>query len=173
MKILITGTSRGIGKAVAIRFLSLGYEVVGIDILPSSIKNEKYCHFEGDIAKKEQLPDIEDIDYIFNNAGSQNGPDDINTNLVGTINVTEKYLSSPVLKGILFNASASAPVASEADSASFAAFFPAVLLFEALFHLGVASYWWGNALARVGPMIICMVYYFSGKWKTRKLLTES
>ena len=47
------------------------------------------------------------------------------------------------------------------------------LLFEALFHLGVASYWWGNALARVGPMIICMVYYFSGKWKTRKLLTES
>ena len=108
MKILITGTSRGIGKAVAIRFLSLGYEVVGIDILPSSIKNEKYCHFEGDIAKKEQLPDIEDIDYIFNNAGSQNGPDDINTNFVGTINVTEKYLSSPVLKGILFNASASA-----------------------------------------------------------------
>ena len=46
------------------------------------------------------------------------------------------------------------------------------LLFEMLFHLGVYSYWWGNALARVGPMIICMVYYFSGKWKTRKLLTE-
>jgi putative MATE family efflux protein len=46
------------------------------------------------------------------------------------------------------------------------------LLFEMLFHLGVNSYWWGNALARVGPMIICMIYYFSGKWKTRKLLTE-
>ena len=47
------------------------------------------------------------------------------------------------------------------------------LLIEAIFHLGVASYWWGNSLARVGPMIICMVYYFSGKWKTRKLLTEA
>jgi putative MATE family efflux protein len=46
------------------------------------------------------------------------------------------------------------------------------LLFEMLFHLGVYSYWWGNALCRVGPMIICMIYYFSGKWKTRKLLTE-
>ena len=46
------------------------------------------------------------------------------------------------------------------------------LLFEYLFHLGVYSYWWGNALCRVGPMIICMIYYFSGKWKTRKLLTE-
>ncbi len=46
------------------------------------------------------------------------------------------------------------------------------LLFEWLFHLGVYSYWWGNALCRVGPMIICMIYYFSGKWKTRKLLTE-
>lgn len=46
------------------------------------------------------------------------------------------------------------------------------LLFEKLFHLGVYSYWWGNALCRVGPMIICMIYYFSGKWKTRKLLTE-
>ena len=46
------------------------------------------------------------------------------------------------------------------------------LLFERLFHLGVYSYWWGNALCRVGPMIICMIYYFSGKWKTRRLLTE-
>ena len=108
MKILITGTSRGIGRAVAIKFLSLGYEVVGIDILPSSIENEKYTHFEGDIASKEQLPDINDIDYIFNNAGSQNSENDIATNLVGSINVTEKYLSSPSLKGILFNASSSA-----------------------------------------------------------------
>ena len=47
------------------------------------------------------------------------------------------------------------------------------LLFELLFQLGVASYWWGNALARVGPMIICLIYYFSGKWQTRKLLTET
>lgn len=108
MKILITGTSRGIGQAVALRYLSLGHDVVGLDILPSSIENEKYQHFVCDISKKEQLPDISDIDIIFNNAGVQNSGDDISTNLVGTINVTEKYIDYPQLKSVLFNASASA-----------------------------------------------------------------
>ncbi|MBE6135729.1 MAG: SDR family oxidoreductase [Erysipelotrichaceae bacterium] len=108
MKILITGTSRGIGQAVALRYLSLGHDVVGLDILLSSIENKKYCHFVCDISKKEQLPDISDIDIIFNNASVQNSGDDISTNLVGTINVTEKYIDSPQLKSVLFNASASA-----------------------------------------------------------------
>ena len=108
MKILITGTSRGIGRVVALRYLSLGHEVVGIDLLPSSIENEKYTHFVGDIREKSQLPDMNDIDIIFNNAGVQNSENDISTNLIGSMNVTEKYLSSPVLKSILFNASASA-----------------------------------------------------------------
>ena len=108
MKILITGTSQGIGRAAALRYLSLGHHVVGLDILPSSIENEKYQHFVCDISKKEELPDISDIDIIFNNAGVQNSEDDISVNLLGSINVTEKYLSSKNLKSILFNASASA-----------------------------------------------------------------
>ena len=116
MKILITGTSRGIGKAVALRYLSLGHEVIGIDILPSSIENPKYRHFVGDISKIEQLPDIDNVEILFNNAGVQNKVDDISVNLVGTINVTEKYMDSPVLKSILFNASASAHTGFEFSS---------------------------------------------------------
>ena len=108
MKVLITGTSRGIGKAVVERFLSLRHEVFGIDILSNSINNEKYRHFVADISKKEELPEIEDVDIIFSNAGTQNGEDDISNNLLGSINVVEKYLSSPNLKSILFNASSSA-----------------------------------------------------------------
>ena len=108
MRIIITGSSRGIGKSVSEYFLDKGFEVFGIDLLESSINHEKYRHFVGDISKIDQLPDIEDVDYIFNNAGLQNSKDDIANNLKGTINVTEKYAFQNHIKSVLFNASASA-----------------------------------------------------------------
>lgn len=107
MKVLITGSSKGIGLAAANRFLKLGHEVIGIDLLPSNIDHPNYHHFIADISKKKQLPDIKDINIIFNNAGKQNDHD-IDNNLVGTINVTEKYAFQDQIKSVLFNASASA-----------------------------------------------------------------
>ena len=44
MKILITGSSRGIGKAASLYFLEKGFEVYGIDLLPSSINDDNYHH---------------------------------------------------------------------------------------------------------------------------------
>lgn len=108
MKVLITGTSRGIGLAVAKRFLDESHEVIGLDLLPSSINNPHYQHYVCDIKKKNSLPNIEGINIIFNNAGLQNSKDDIDNNLKGTINVTEKYGFQDTVKSILFNASASA-----------------------------------------------------------------
>jgi len=107
MKILITGTSNGIGEAVAKYFLEKGHTVFGIDRLKATINHQKYQHFIADISKKSQLPDIKEIEIIFNNAGTQN-EDDLKNNLVGTINVTEKYAFQPAIKSVLFNASASA-----------------------------------------------------------------
>lgn len=107
MRVLITGTSRGIGLAVAKRFLKEGHEVFGLDLLPSNINDKNYHHFVCDISKKKSLPDIDDIEIIFNNAGLQNSKDDIDNNLKGTINVTEKYGYQESIKSILFNASAS------------------------------------------------------------------
>ena len=107
MRVLITGTSRGIGLAVAKRFLKEGHEIFGLDLLPSNINDSKYHHFVCDISKKKSLPELNDIDIIFNNAGLQNCKDDIDNNLKGTINVTEKYGFEPSVKSILFNASAS------------------------------------------------------------------
>ncbi len=107
MKILISGTSKGIGKALANRFLLEGHEVIGIDILPSSISNKNYQHFIADISDEKTLPDIKDINVLINNAGVQN-KNDIDVNLKGTINVTKKYAFQNKIKSVLFNASASA-----------------------------------------------------------------
>lgn len=115
MKILITGSSKGIGKACVERFLLEGFEVVGIDLLPSDIYNPHYQHIVCDIKNFNSLPDIENIDFLFNNAGLQNSSDDIDNNLKGTINATKKYGFQKSIKSILFNASASASTGFEFD----------------------------------------------------------
>ena len=106
MRVLISGTSNGIGLALAKRFLKEGHEVFGLDILPSKIDDEKYHHFIVDISK-DDLSDIEDINILVNNAGVQN-KNDIDVNLKGSIRVTQKYAFQKEIKSVLFNASASA-----------------------------------------------------------------
>lgn len=109
MKVLITGSASGIGLASAKKFLDLGHEVYGVDLLPSKIENSHYHHFIADIKDKDSLPNLEDMEIIFLNAGSQNSSDDIANNLLGTINTVEKYvLTSKSLRSCLFSASSSA-----------------------------------------------------------------
>ena len=108
MKIIITGASGGIGKAVTERFLTLGHEVYGLDVKEATVEHPAYRHFTVDITDAAALPEIPDAEIVFNNAGTQNG-DDIANNLLGAVNVTEKYaFGSGKLQSVLFNASASA-----------------------------------------------------------------
>ena len=109
MKVLVTGTSKGIGKSIATKFLEEGHDVIGFDIQKSSINNKNYTHYIQDICN--ELPDIADIDILVNNAGIQEG-DVIKVNLEGTINVTEKYIN-PNIKSIVFITSTSATTGSE------------------------------------------------------------
>lgn len=39
-------------------------------------------------------------------------------------------------------------------------------------HMGVIGFFYGNALARLAPVVIGVGYYLSGKWINRKLLVE-
>ena len=55
MKVLISGTSRGIGLEVAKKFLNNGYEVYGLDLNQSALQDPKYHHFVCDIKNKDFL----------------------------------------------------------------------------------------------------------------------
>lgn len=47
------------------------------------------------------------------------------------------------------------------------------LLFYHVFHQGVQSYFWGAAFCMLVPGIISFIYFISGKWKKKKLLSET
>ena len=112
MKILITGSSQGIGKAIAEKFLSEGHDVIGIDRNPSTIDNNSYEHHICDVRDYEGLPQVQDVEILINNAGVQN-EDDINVNLKALIHITEKYGVQQNIKSILNIGSASAHTGSE------------------------------------------------------------
>lgn len=112
MKVLVTGSAEGIGKAIALKFLKEGHNVIGIDLNSSSIEHSSYTHIQGDICDKT-LPDIQDVEILVNNAGVQESGKDIDVNLKGTISITEKYGIQEKIKSIVFIASASATTGAE------------------------------------------------------------
>lgn len=113
MKVLITGTSRGIGRAAALRFLREGHVVIGLDIAGSTIEDPAYTHLIADISDPASLPAIDGVEILINNAGVQESGRDIDVNLKGTIFVTEKYAFQDAIRAVLFNASASASTGAE------------------------------------------------------------
>ena len=112
MKALVTGSSAGIGLAVAREFLKNGCQVMGLDIHPAGLEHPGYTHIQTDILTGE-LPDISDIDILVNNAGVQQSGRDIDVNLKGTMRVTEKYAFHEGIRSVLFMASASARTGAE------------------------------------------------------------
>ena len=112
MRVLITGTSSGIGREIADKFLEEGHTVTGIDRREESIQKDGYTHICMDIRDKAKYPELEPFDIVINNAGVQN-EDDIDVNLKGTIGINEKYGIHPGIKAVLMIGSASGHNGSE------------------------------------------------------------
>ena len=112
MKVLITGTSQGIGKAIARIFLENGHDVIGIDRNESAVDHPSYQHLKHDVRDIDNIPEMNDIQILINNAGTQN-EDDIEINLKSLIRLTEKYGIQKNIRSILNVGSASGHTGAE------------------------------------------------------------
>ena len=107
MDIVVSGTTTGIGHAIAERYLAEGHSVWGYDICAASIEHPSYTHVQEDMrtgtAHEPVAPHV-----LVCNAGTLEDSEAIDVNLVATIRFAERFLESPRLRSVVFIASASA-----------------------------------------------------------------
>lgn len=109
-KVLITGTTFGIGKETVKKFLKKGYSVIGIDIMPASIIAPYYRHHQVDVRDFNSLPDYDDIEIVVNNAGTVDETIAMDVNYNGYVNIIRKYCYQNSLKCLINVASISGHV---------------------------------------------------------------
>lgn len=107
LSVVISGTSSGIGKAIARRFLREGHHVVGFDVAGPSIDHPCYEHVVHDV-RDEVTAQVASPHILVSNAGTLEEADAIDVNLKGAIRFVEHFVDSPSLRSVLFVASASA-----------------------------------------------------------------
>lgn len=103
MKFLISGTSKGLGKSIAIALLSEGHLVHGLSRSPSTLNHPFYHHSELDITDEEKVIDLFNsfpaFDVLINNAGTGNMNSMLTSDLktfqnILNLNVTGAFLLS-------------------------------------------------------------------------------
>ena len=143
--ILITGISRGIGRAIALRFLDEGYFVIGTSTSGEvDFTSDNLIVYQLDLSKSKSIKDCADkiisankkIDILINNAGVALDIEKeemdildlrqtIEINLIGTIDFTEQIIPTMNIGGHILNTSSSAGSLSrtiESDDWSYPAY---------------------------------------------------
>lgn len=95
--ILITGTSKGIGKELAIYYLEKSFQVIGIARSVAAISHPNYTHYICDIGKEKEVTatiksikiQSGSIDILINNAAMANMNHLLTTPFEAMANVTE------------------------------------------------------------------------------------
>jgi len=73
-----------------------------------------YTHVIANVIDYDSLPDIDGVNILINNAGVQGSGRDVDVNLKGLMNTTEKYaINNPCIRSVLNQASASAHLGTE------------------------------------------------------------
>jgi len=105
--ILITGTSRGLGRYLAEYYCKKGFKVIGCSRSPSQYSDSNYKHFEGDISEMGFIREIFKfiksefgrLDVLVNNAVAN--PPFVNSVLLAADSV-EKALKINVIAPMMF-----------------------------------------------------------------------
>lgn len=119
MKVVVTGSSTGMGLSIVKKFIREGHSVVGMDVLgcPKELYQcDDYTHHVVNVADYDSLPDITGVNVLVNNAGVQGSGMDIDINLKGLMNTTKKYaLDNSQIRAVLNQASAAAHLGTDYD----------------------------------------------------------
>lgn len=75
-KVIVTGSSRGVGELLTRHFLDEGATVIGVARGPATCKHERYCHYQADISVPAEVQklfaslrtSVKTIDVVVNNA---------------------------------------------------------------------------------------------------------
>ena len=107
LNIVITGSRKGLGKALAEHYLAQGHTVIGCSRQEGSIEHERYHHFELDVTDEKAVVSMvrsvrkqfRTVDVLVNNAGMAA----MNHFLTTPLSSAEKVMATNVFGTFLFS----------------------------------------------------------------------